>query len=365
MNNNNSLSSLANFPIITFTELLRSNNINNNNNQLLEYYTYDLNNNNIINEEVEKVEENIDKENNMLKYSISDKILNDIKQDSDLNNIKQLLENKIFNKISDKINVILNKLFDINNYDISTLIDSKKNNQNLTGFVNTLDLYKKIKNINDEYQECDDNEENKLKELINEVINNHKKNNGNINDLNNIINNYYNFISSKNIFNFDIKQHVKNQEYIMNITNKKIDEYNDTITLLDNKINLYYKIHIETKNYIYMLNNINNNNIISSSSILKDYINDLNNKIVNDDEIYKIIRKIINLKLEIDFFYILFCKNGSRSEDVTSCSICKMKKISCCVIPCGHTYCGTCVKISKKCSFCKQNINNIQKIYIL
>ena len=259
----------------------------------------------------------------------------------------------------------MNKLFDINNSDLSTLIDTKKDNHNLTKFVNTLDLYKNIKNINDEYQECENNDENKLKNLINNVINNHKNNNNNIDNLNNIIDNYYNFINSKNIFNFDVKEHIKNQEYIMNITNKKIDEYNETILLLDNKINLYYKIHVETKNYISVLNNINNNNILSSSNILKEYINDLNNKIVNDDEIYKIIKKIINLKLEIDFFYILFCKNGSRNEDVTSCSICKMKKISCCAIPCGHTYCNVCVKISKKCSFCKQNINNIQKIYIL
>ena len=359
MNNINSLSSLNNLPIITFTDLLRSNNntIINNNNQLLEYYTYDLNNNNEV--EVEKID------NDIIKYSISDKILNDINQETDLSNIKQLLENKIFNKISNKINVIMNKLFDINNSDLSTLIDTKKDNHNLTKFVNTLDLYKNIKNINDEYQECENNDENKLKNLINNVINNHKNNNNNIDNLNNIIDNYYNFINSKNIFNFDVKEHIKNQEYIMNITNKKIDEYNETILLLDNKINLYYKIHVETKNYISVLNNINNNNILSSSNILKEYINDLNNKIVNDDEIYKIIKKIINLKLEIDFFYILFCKNGSRNEDVTSCSICKMKKISCCAIPCGHTYCNVCVKISKKCSFCKQNINNIQKIYIL
>ena len=359
MNNINSLSSLNNLPIITFTDLLRSNNntIINNNNQLLEYYTYDLNNNNEV--EVEKID------NDIIKYSISDKILNDINQETDLSNIKQLLENKIFNKISNKINVIMNKLFDINNSDLSTLIDTKKDNHNLTKFVNTLDLYKNIKNINDEYQECENNDENKLKNLINNVINNHKNNNNNIDNLNNIIDNYYNFINSKNIFNFDVKEHIKNQEYIMNISNKKIDEYNETILLLDNKINLYYKIHVETKNYISVLNNINNNNILSSSNILKEYINDLNNKIVNDDEIYKIIKKIINLKLEIDFFYILFCKNGSRNEDVTSCSICKMKKISCCAIPCGHTYCNVCVKISKKCSFCKQNINNIQKIYIL
>ncbi len=365
MNNINNLSSLNNLPIITFTDLLRSNNNNiiNNNNQLLEYYSYDLNNNNININTVNEVEvEKID--NNVIKYSISDKILNDINQESDLSNIKQLLENKIFNKISNKINVIMNKLFDINNSDLSTLIDTKKDNQNITKFTNTLDLYKNIKNINDEYLECENNDEKKLKKIINNVIKNHKNNN-NIIILDDIVNNYYNFINSKNIFNFDVKEHIKNQEYIMDITNKKIDEYNETILSLDNKINLYYKIHVETKNYISVLNNINNNNILSSSNILKNYINDLNNKIVNDNEIYNIIKKIINLKLEIDFFYILFCKNGSRNEDVTSCSICKMKKISCCAIPCGHTYCNICVKISKKCSFCKQNINNIQKIYIL
>jgi hypothetical protein len=138
----------------------------------------------------------------------------------------------------------------------------------------------------------------------------------------------------------------------MNETNKKIDEYSNMIILLDDKINLYYKIHVETKNYISILNNVNNN-ILSSSNILKDYINDLNNKIINDEEIYNIIKKIINLKLEIDFFYILLCRNGSRNEDIISCSICKMKKISFCTIPCGHTYCDICVKISKKCSFCK------------
>jgi hypothetical protein len=43
----------------------------NNNNQLLEYYTYDIINNNDIEED--KIDEN-----NVLKYSISDKILNNI-----------------------------------------------------------------------------------------------------------------------------------------------------------------------------------------------------------------------------------------------------------------------------------------------
>jgi hypothetical protein len=79
MNNINNLSSLNNLPIITFTDLLRSNNNNiiNNNNQLLEYYSYDLNNNNININTVNEVEvEKID--NNVIKYSISDKILNDI-----------------------------------------------------------------------------------------------------------------------------------------------------------------------------------------------------------------------------------------------------------------------------------------------
>ena len=357
MNNNNNI--LSSFPIISFNDLLRNNTNTDNNNQLLEYYTYDIINNNEIEED--KIEEN-----NVLKYSISDKILNDINQDSDLNNIRQLIENKIFKKISDKINIVLNKLFNINISDLSTLIDTKKDNHNLTKFVNTLDIYKKIKNINDEYQSCNNNddEDKKLKLLINNIISNYKNNDDNINNLNEIINNYYDFINSKNIFNFDVKEHVKNQEYIMNETNKKIDEYSNMLIILDNKINLYYKIHVETKNYISILNNVNNN-ILSSSNILKDYINDLNNKIVNDEEIYNIIRKIINLKLEIDFFYILLCRNGSRNEDIISCSICKMKKISYCVIPCGHTYCEICVKISKKCSFCKQNINNIQKIYIL
>ena len=385
MNNNTTsttYNSLSNIPVITFAELLRplSNNLNNNNNNLNNgYYTYDIYDNNINNENLIINNNNIlnnttDKENDVMIYNISDKILNNINQDSDFSNIKQLLENKLFENISDKINIVIKKLFDMKDIDFITSLDIKKDDNNIKKddtnikkFINTLDLYNKIKEINNEYNLIDDNENNKfkIKDFILKILNNNTYNE-NFNNLNNILDNYYNFISSNNIFNFDIKEYLKNQEYIIDITNKKIDEYNDLQLLLDKKINLYYKIHVETKNYISILNNnYINNNILSSSFILKNYIQEINNKIINDNEIYDIIKKIINLKLELDFFYILFCKNGIRNDDINSCSICKTKKISCCAIPCGHTYCISCIKTSKKCSYCKQNINNIQKIYIL
>jgi hypothetical protein len=225
----------------------------------------------------------------------------------------------------------------------------------MTKFINTLDLYNKIKDINYEYDISNDNNNNeyKIKEFIYKLLNNNTYNE-NYSNLNNILDNYYSFINSNKNFNFDLKEHIKNQEQIVDITSNKINEYNDLLLLLDKKVNLYYKIHIETKNYISILNNnCINNNILSSTFILKNYITELNNKIINDSEIYDIIKKIINLKLEIDFYYILFCKNGTRNEEINTCSICKTSKISCCAIPCGHTYCSTCIKTSKKCSYCK------------
>jgi len=263
-----------------------------------------------------------------------------------------MIENKIFNKISNKINNMLLKIFDINEIDFSTIIDNKKDDNKIINFKNTLEIYNKIKNINDiEIM----NENNDVYNFNNNILNIIKdyKNCENYNILNDIIEKYNEFINSKDIFNFDIKEHMKNQEYIVDITNKKIDEYNELLNLLDKKINLYYKIHIETKNYISLLNNNINNNIISSANILKDYIKNLNNNIINDNDIYELIKKIINLKLELDFYYILFCKNGSKNIDVNFCSICKNNKISCCAIPCGHTYCNICIKNNKKCSYCK------------
>jgi len=98
----------------------------------------------------------------------------------------------------------------------------------MSKFINTLDLYNKIKEINNEYNLIDNNEDNKLniKEFILKILNNNTYNE-NYNNLNNILDNYYEFISSNNIFNFNIKEHLKNQEYIVDITNKKIDEYNE------------------------------------------------------------------------------------------------------------------------------------------
>jgi E3 ubiquitin-protein ligase BRE1 len=250
---------------------------------------------------------------------------------------------------------MITKIFDINDIEFTSLIDKEKDKLNSSKFINTLDLYNKIKDANYEYNINDNNENNNnINKFILKILNDNKYNE-NYNNLNNIIENYNNFINSKEIFNFDIKEHMKNQEYIVDITNNKINEYNELLIILDKKINLFYKIHIETKNYISILNNnINfNNNILSSAYLLKNYIIDLNNNIINDNEIYDIIKKIINIKLEIDFFYILFCKNGTRNEDVNYCSICKNNKISCCAIPCGHTYCNLCIKNNKKCSYCK------------
>lgn len=68
------------------------------------------------------------------------------------------------------------------------------------------------------------------------------------------------------------------------------------------------------------------------------------------------------------------CDELEMSEEITSemnkgiltCSICYDHKITECLNPCGHTFCGGCsTKIAKQCFICKKEVKSKTKMYIV
>jgi len=87
---------------------------------------------------------------------------------------------------------------------------------------------------------------------------------------------------------------------------------------------------------------------------------------VNQNEFYKVLKK--NKLLEIQSLDELIRINEAKSiidkNTALECQICMDKRISICLVPCGHCFCGDCIKNEYRCHICNQETFIKQQLYI-
>jgi|688.fasta_scaffold867394_2 hypothetical protein len=84
-----------------------------------------------------------------------------------------------------------------------------------------------------------------------------------------------------------------------------------------------------------------------------------------------ILNNALTKEKQINKRLTLLLKNNDLSSNLTKtninelkCSICFENNLNICCVPCGHTYCNTCILNSHNCFICRGAITCIQKIYI-
>ena len=113
------------------------------------------------------------------------------------------------------------------------------------------------------------------------------------------------------------------------------------------------------------------NKIIDQNNKLL-YINENQNKIINDLEIMhyspkllEIRQNIINtLKIQLEDKNKIINDLTIKNNKTNKCSICIDNIIYYCCVPCGHTYCNDCIDKTNNCYICRGIIRNKIKLFL-
>ena len=180
--------------------------------------------------------------------------------------------------------------------------------------------------------------------------------------------------------------------FILKIINKLIREtFRDFILNNDDYVYIYDNIITDTLNsYIiivliiiniiinsfngikFMISNINNINKIIEQNKKLLYVNENQNKIINDLEtmhyspkLLEIRQNIINaLKIQLEDKNKIINDLTIKNNETNKCSICLDNIISYCCSPCGHTYCNDCIDKTNNCYICRGIIRNKIKLFL-
>ena len=180
--------------------------------------------------------------------------------------------------------------------------------------------------------------------------------------------------------------------FILKIINKLIREtFRDFILNNDDYVYIYDNIITDTLNsYIiivliiiniiinsfngikFMISNINNINKIIEQNKKLLYVNENQNKIINDLEtmhyspkLLEIRQNIINtLKIQLEDKNKIINDLTIKNNKTNKCSICLDNIIYYCCVPCGHTYCNDCINKTNNCYICRGIIRNKIKLFL-
>ena len=113
-----------------------------------------------------------------------------------------------------------------------------------------------------------------------------------------------------------------------------------------------------TNDIIRITNDIININKIIEQNKKLLYINENQNKIINDLETLHYSPKLLEIRNNI------INELKKELEEKNKCSICFNNTISHCCNPCGHTYCSDCIDKTNNCYICRGIIHNKIKLYL-
>lgn len=153
------------------------------------------------------------------------------------------------------------------------------------------------------------------------------------------------------------KKYFKEQEYMLELEK----EYTNKI-----EINLSNLKIINTMLDKILLNQKNN---INHDKNIIEKIKELSKLLKNDSDLNYIKKRYMNQRVLMNE-YLLVIRHINCFNNTNLCKICLSNPINYYIIPCGHTACYECLQKQKniqtifKCSICRENINNIHKLYI-
>jgi hypothetical protein len=180
-------------------------------------------------------------------------------------------------------------------------------------------------------------------------------------------------IINKLIRDFILNHNEDNNEYVYiyeNIITDTLHSYIIIVIIIINSIikiiNITYTIlSIITNGIIRITNGIIRitNGIIRINKIIEQnkkllYINENQNKIINDLETLHYSPKLLEIRNNI------INELKKELEEKNKCSICFNNTISHCCNPCGHTYCNDCINKTNNCYICRGIIRNKIKLYL-
>ena len=180
-------------------------------------------------------------------------------------------------------------------------------------------------------------------------------------------------IINKLIRDFILNHDEDNNEYVYryeNIITDTLHSYIIIVIIIINSIisiiNIIYTIlSIITNGIIRITNGIIRitNGIIRINKIIEQnkkllYINENQNKIINDLETLHYSPKLLEIRNNI------INELKKELEEKNKCSICFNNTISYCCNPCGHTYCNDCINKTNNCYICRGIIRNKIKLYL-
>ena len=178
---------------------------------------------------------------------------------------------------------------------------------------------------------------------------------------------------NKLIRDFILNDDEDNNEYVYryeNIITDTLHSYIIIVIIIINSIisiiNITYTIlSIITNGIIRITNGIIRitNGIININKIIEQnkkllYINENQNKIINDLETLHYSPKLLEIRNNI------INELKKELEEKNKCSICFNNTISHCCNPCGHTYCNDCINKTNNCYICRGIIHNKIKLYL-
>ena len=129
-------------------------------------------------------------------------------------------------------------------------------------------------------------------------------------------------------------------------------------------IYIFFEIFLNT----YIMNRFLQYVGIKKSDTSNSYDDDDLSKFLrnNQNDFYKVLKK--NKLLEIQALDELIRINEAKSiidkNTALECQICMDKRISICLVPCGHCFCGDCIKNEYRCHICNQETFIKQQLYI-
>jgi hypothetical protein len=178
---------------------------------------------------------------------------------------------------------------------------------------------------------------------------------------------------NKLIRDFILNHDEDNNEYVYRYENIITDTLHSYIIIVIISINsiisviriIYTILSIITNGIIRITNGIIRitNGIIRINKIIQEnkkllYINENQNKIINDLETLHYSPKLLEIRNNI------INELKKELEEKNKCSICFNNTISHCCNPCGHTYCTDCINKTNNCYICRGIIRNKIKLYL-
>ena len=165
---------------------------------------------------------------------------------------------------------------------------------------------------------------------------------------------------------------LNNDDYVYIYDNIITDTLNSYIIIVLIIINIIINSFNGIKFMISIIINIGIINKIIEQNNKLLYINENQNKIINDLEIMhyspkllEIRQNIINtLKIQLEDKNKIINDLTIKNNKTNKCSICIDNIISHCCVPCGHTYCYDCIDKTNNCYICRGIIRNKIKLFL-